>query len=116
MEISRNVANGFSGRDYVKPKFNFEPHTWEWAKHTWGIKDNEKNELKFFIKSAIPILGYFLNEIKRLEKVAENNRKLDKRQLEENAYSPFLRLVHSSKQKGPGRVSFTMEMFATTIQ
>lgn len=109
MEIDKKTASAFSGKNYVKPKMEFGNHIWDWASHTYGIREYEKNELKFFIKNAIPILGYYLNEIKRLEKVAENNRKLDKRQLEEDVYIPFLRLLSSSKQKGPGNVVFTME-------
>jgi len=68
---------------------------------------------RFYTVKAQTIFGISLvlqlDEIKRLQRVAEKNKKLDKTQLEDNVYTPFIHLIHSSKQKEEHQASFLME-------
>lgn len=110
MIIEERVEQALIPKQLVKPKILLDDDwEWEWVAHSPGIMKNEGKELKHFLKNSTPILGYLNQEIRRLTKVMQRNRNLVLRDLEENAYTPFIRLLYSSKQKNFANVHFILE-------
>lgn len=109
MLLPKEIENLIKPRTYVKPKLEFGKHIWEWNEGSFGIRPKEENELKFFIKNSIPVLGYLLEEIKKIERVIEKNRSLDKFTLGENVFSPYIHLSHLPNVKDHGTIMYTME-------
>ena len=99
MEISKKVEAELKLTDLVKPEiFLNDEWEWEWSDVSGGIREREVKEFKHFLQNSITILPYYLNEAKRLTQVAERNKTLDKFQLDQDVFTPFLTLLHSPKQ------------------
>ena len=94
--------------NYVKPALDFEEYHWEWSSHSFGIKEEELTEFKHFIRSIIPILSDHLRYIRVLEEITEKKKSLDKYQLGENAFTPFIHLVHSTR-KNTLSISYSLQ-------
>lgn len=101
-----NVSIIVDHTQYVKPTLSFEDYEWEWSDHSFGLKEDEVNEFKHFIRTIIPILSDHLKYIKVLEDITEKKKHLDRHQLGMNAFTPFINLKHSSEKMG---VSFSLE-------
>ncbi|MGY5144192.1 MAG: hypothetical protein ACW9XH_06890 [Candidatus Nitrosopumilus sp. bin_32a] len=108
MENSEKTSLPFYPYYYVQPQLDFEGYEFEWSDHSYGIKENEVNEFKHFMRNVIPVLPDCLRYIQALETIIEKKKNLDKFQLGGGGFTPTLDLGHSFR-KGLSFTHFSIQ-------
>ncbi len=96
MIVSKDVENALKSQSFIKPKLEFEKYNFVWLEPSIGIKSEEEQEFKHFIKNALPLLPDLLRELRIIEDAISKNKKLDTYLLGSEVFTPMTKLVHGS--------------------